>query len=115
MSVQISLDLEARREVLCEHSNIFPLVPVCNQASNTKGVGGGGNKKIKKIKISRKIFTVWIKSTTFPFSLVKIILSLKILNSNEKFHFTESVHYLKKETRTHSPREREEQSCLLLN
>lgn len=41
MSVQISLDLEARREVLCEHSNIFPLVPVCNQASNTKG--GGGN------------------------------------------------------------------------
>lgn len=51
MSVQISLDLEARREVLCEHSNIFPLVPVCNQASNTKEEK---NKKIKKSRYQEK-------------------------------------------------------------
>lgn len=56
MSVQISLDLEARREVLCEHSNIFPLVPVCNQASNTKGVGGGGIKKIKNQDIKKNFY-----------------------------------------------------------
>lgn len=93
MSLQISFDLESRREVLCEHRNVFSPIPVCSQASNTK-------KRITR-NIKEKKCNIGIKRTIyFPFhlSLSEIILSPhRILNSNEMLHFKEFLHYLKKE------------------